>query len=368
MFQKSERPKDFWALKDVSFKVNAGESVGIVGKNGAGKSTLLKILSRVTPPTTGSVVCRGRVVSLLEVGTGFHQELSGRENIFMNGSILGMRRHEIIKKFDEIVAFSGVEQFIDVPIKHYSSGMQLRLAFSVSAFLEPEIMIIDEVLAVGDAEFQKKCIGKMEDVSKSGRTILFVSHNLAAVSVLCQRAVLLESGQVAMLGSSDEVIARYQQALKHSTGQMWERSSALKPALSFMRVGVTLSGTQPDLTLLADIYLQSQHQHAKAFLAIDILNSLGVVVMQAIPTIEPFIEYTPQGTHVQVVISLPPLIPDFYTLTLWTGSHNTDAFDFVPNAVSFEVHQSPTVGRTYPHSLDHGSIVPKSHVAKVTGL
>ncbi len=201
--------EDFYALRDISFAVNHGESIGIIGKNGAGKSTLLKILSRITPPSKGKIICRGRIASLLEVGTGFHPELSGRENIFLNGSILGMKRKEIIGKFDEIVAFSGIEKFLDTPLKHYSSGMQLRLAFSVAAFLEPEILVIDEVLAVGDAEFQKKCIGKMEDVSKSGRTVLFVSHNLGAVKQLCSKAVCLEQGQIKEMGASEQVINNY---------------------------------------------------------------------------------------------------------------------------------------------------------------
>src|SRR5258706_953802 len=186
--------EDFWALKDVSFAVQPGESIGIIGRNGAGKSTLLKILSKITPPTTGRIISRGRIASLLEVGTGFHLELTGRENAFFNGSLLGMKRKEIEGKFGEIVDFSGVEKFLDTPLKHYSSGMQLRLAFAVAAFLEPEILIIDEVLAVGDAEFQKKCLGKMEDVSKNGRTILFVSHNLSALQRLCKTSVILTQG------------------------------------------------------------------------------------------------------------------------------------------------------------------------------
>jgi lipopolysaccharide transport system ATP-binding protein len=198
-FQRNQE-EDFWALKDVSFEVHAGESIGIIGRNGAGKSTLLKILSKITPPTTGRIVSRGRIASLLEVGTGFHPELTGRENIFFNGSLLGMKRKEIERKFDEIVDFSGVEKFLDTPLKHFSSGMQLRLAFAVAAFLEPEILIIDEVLAVGDAEFQKKCLGKMEDVSKSGRTILFVSHNMRAVESLCQRVILLSNGTLSSDG------------------------------------------------------------------------------------------------------------------------------------------------------------------------
>jgi lipopolysaccharide transport system ATP-binding protein len=198
-----------WALSGVSFDVRRGEFVGIIGRNGAGKSTLLKILSRITEPTEGRVTIRGRVSSLLEVGTGFHPELSGRENIYMNGTILGMRNKEIRAKFQEIVEFSGVERFLDTPVKRYSSGMKVRLAFSVAAHLEPEVLIIDEVLAVGDAEFQKKCMGKMQDVAGHGRTVLFVSHNMGAIQALCQRAICLQSGQVVDDGSPPSVISRY---------------------------------------------------------------------------------------------------------------------------------------------------------------
>jgi lipopolysaccharide transport system ATP-binding protein len=201
--------EDFWALKDVSFDVQPGEVVGIIGRNGAGKSTLLKILSRITKPSTGSVELNGRVGSLLEVGTGFHPELTGRENIFLNGSILGMKRAEIQKQFDAIVDFSGIEQFLDTPVKRYSSGMSVRLAFAVAAHLQPEILVIDEVLAVGDAEFQAKCLGKMQDVAKCGRTVLFVSHSMPAVRALCSRGLLLQRGGVEFDGSTDEVAGQY---------------------------------------------------------------------------------------------------------------------------------------------------------------
>ena len=202
-------PREFWALKDISFDVNQGEVVGIIGRNGAGKSTLLKILSEITEPTEGEIRIRGRVASLLEVGTGFHPELSGRENIFMNGAILGMTRAEILAKFDEIVAFAEVEKFIDTPIKRYSSGMQVRLAFAVAAHLEPEILLVDEVLAVGDIAFQKKCLGKMGDVTKEGRTVLFVSHNMGAVSKLCPRTIWLNSGSVVKDEKTAEVVSEY---------------------------------------------------------------------------------------------------------------------------------------------------------------
>jgi lipopolysaccharide transport system ATP-binding protein len=205
--------EEFHALKHITFNVNAGESIGIIGKNGAGKSTLLKILSKITPPSEGKIISRGRIASLLEVGTGFHPELSGRENVFLNGSILGMKGSEIRKKFDEIVDFSGTEKFLDTPLKHYSSGMQLRLAFAVAAFLEPEILIIDEVLAVGDAEFQKKCMGKMEDASKKeGKTILFVSHDLNAITNLTQRSILLKSGQMEASDTSIKIVEQYLQS------------------------------------------------------------------------------------------------------------------------------------------------------------
>jgi len=201
--------EEFWALRDVSFTVMPGEVVGIIGRNGAGKSTLLKVLSRITRPTTGRVEICGRVGSLLEVGTGFHPELTGRENIYLNGSILGMGRNEISRKFDEIVAFAEVERFLDTPVKRYSSGMSVRLAFAVAAHLEPEILIIDEVLAVGDAAFQRKCLGKMGEVAEAGRTVLFVSHDLPNVSRLCTRGVLLDAGQVEYSGEIASVIARY---------------------------------------------------------------------------------------------------------------------------------------------------------------
>jgi lipopolysaccharide transport system ATP-binding protein len=212
----SKGNQTFWALRDVSFKVPPGEAVGIIGRNGAGKSTLLKVLSRITEPTTGYADIRGRVRSLLEVGTGFHQELSGRENIFLNGAILGMKRAEIERKFDEIVAFAEVEKFIDTPVKRYSSGMYLRLAFAVAAHLESEILFVDEVLAVGDAAFQRKCLGKMNEVAQEGRTVLFVSHNMSAVKELCQSGILLDAGQVAFQGTSSQCIAEYLKRLENS--------------------------------------------------------------------------------------------------------------------------------------------------------
>jgi lipopolysaccharide transport system ATP-binding protein len=208
--QTFAKTEEFWALKNVSFDIQQGDRVGIIGRNGAGKSTLLKVLSRITPPTTGRVDINGRMASLLEVGTGFHPELTGRENIYLNGTILGMSRHEIKLKFDEIVAFAEVEQFLDTPVKRYSSGMYVRLAFAVAAHLDPEILIVDEVLSVGDAQFQKKCLGKMEDVSKNeGRTLLFVSHQMTAMQSLCNKGILMERGQVAFSGDMTSTITTY---------------------------------------------------------------------------------------------------------------------------------------------------------------
>lgn len=202
--------EEFWALKDINFEIKKGEVVGIVGKNGAGKSTLLKILSQITPPTTGEIKIHGSVGSLLEVGTGFHPELTGRENIFLNGAILGIKKKDLIKKFDEIVSFAGIEQFLDTPVKYYSSGMYVRLAFSVAAHMDTDILIIDEVLAVGDAEFQKKCLGKMEDITKKqGRTILFVSHNMQAVKDLCKKIIFLEKGEIKAIGETDKILNLY---------------------------------------------------------------------------------------------------------------------------------------------------------------
>ncbi len=207
----------FWALQNIDLDIQPGERVGIIGRNGAGKSTLLKIISRITPPTTGSAIIRGRVGSLLEVGTGFHPELTGRENIYLNGSILGLKKAEINKQLDAIIDFSGVEKFIDTPLKHFSSGMQLRLAFSVAAHLEPEILLIDEVLAVGDMEFQKKCIGKMEEVSnKDGRTIVFVSHNMAAIKKLCTKGIVLQKGEIVFSGEIQEAANFYSQSFQQS--------------------------------------------------------------------------------------------------------------------------------------------------------
>jgi lipopolysaccharide transport system ATP-binding protein len=357
-FEKSEI-EDFWALKNVTFDVQSGDCIGIIGRNGAGKSTLLKILSKITPPTSGRIVSRGRIASLLEVGTGFHPELTGRENIFLNGSLLGMKKKEIASKFDEIVDFSGVEKFLDTPLKHYSSGMQLRLAFAVAAFLEPEILIIDEVLAVGDAEFQKKCLGKMEDVSKSGRTILFVSHNLAAVNNLCKFAILLDKGQIIKRDRVDQVTKSYQQLYNHDVGDVW-KSPLSKDKCYFSRVVAKLRGAQPTHILEISFAIISNEPHAKTFVAFDITNSLGVTIMQAIPRLEPSIEFNSSEQEFMVKVELPPLIPDHYKVSAWVGSHNTETLSWEKEIVGFRITDSPFPNRNFPHSHNNGFMVPNS--------
>ena len=230
--------EDFWALKDINFEIKKGDVIGIIGKNGAGKSTLLKVLSQITRPTTGRIEINGRVASLLEVGTGFHPELTGRENIYLNGTILGMTRKEVSAKFDEIVAFSGIKKFIDTPVKRYSSGMYVRLAFSVAAHLEPEILIIDEVLAVGDAEFQKKCLGKIKDVSNQGRTVIFVRHDLAAVKALCTNGMVLNNGKIQFTGNIKDCINNYSKTIKKDNKNLKLQIMIKNKPLDFLKINL----------------------------------------------------------------------------------------------------------------------------------
>ena len=359
--------EEFWALKDVSFEIKQGDRVGIIGRNGAGKSTLLKILSRITEPTAGKISIRGRVASLLEVGTGFHPELTGRENIYLNGAILGMDRSEIKKKFDEIVAFAEVENFLDTPVKRYSSGMYVRLAFAVAAHLEPEILIVDEVLAVGDAIFQKKCLGKMEDVAeKEGRTVLFVSHNVSAIRKLCSTVILLREGRLTRVGSSSDCLLIYEGENIQHQGMTWARSEDMqKCTLMIVYVKTILKAKQPNLELEFEIKLESTSSHKPAFLAIDIAYNSGIVIMQAIPTLEKSITDKDKLHFLRVIIKLPPLIPGHYLTSVWVGSHNSQTIDWVKEVTLFEVNDSPIIGRTYPHTKDHGYIVPISFSSEI---
>lgn len=354
---------EFWALKDVSFEIKRGDRVGIIGRNGAGKSTLLKILSRITEPTCGRISIKGRVASLLEVGTGFHPELTGRENIYLNGAILGMSKEEIKRKFDEIVAFAEVEKFLDTPVKRYSSGMYVRLAFAVAAHLEPEILVVDEVLAVGDAQFQRKCLGKMKEVGGEGRTVLFVSHNMPAIRTLCSTAIVLNKGQVVCSGDISHCIASYEAQNSQNQGSIWIRSSDKQEgSLVITQINSGLHGEQPNLVLELDIVLESRSKHKPAFLAVDILDSTCTALMQALPKLEGFLEDTNPQHLVKVNIHLPPLIPGQYLATVWVGSHNTETLDEVKEAIMFEVYNSPTEGRSFSHTIDHGYIVPFSNV------
>ena len=361
---RGERDDDVntvWSLRDVSFDVQAGATLGVIGRNGAGKSTLLKILSRITQPTTGRVRIVGRVGSLLEVGTGFHPDLSGRENIYLNGAILGMRRVAIARKFDEIVAFAEVERFLDTQVKHYSSGMYLRLAFAVAAHLEPDILLVDEVLAVGDVEFQRKCIGRMERVAGEGRTVLFVSHNMAAVRTLCATAMVLDAGRVVREGQPSECIAYYVSHGFREDAATWTAPNAgSDAALAVTRIESRLSGQQPYLTLELDVIVESRAPHKPAMIAVDIQDAAGVPLMQALPRLEGFIADTPSRRRVRVTIAVPPLIPGQYFATVWLGPHYSETLDLVERAIRFEIHDSPSPGRSHQHSVDHGYIVPPS--------
>jgi lipopolysaccharide transport system ATP-binding protein len=349
--------RTFWALHDVSFDVPRGSALGLIGPNGAGKSTLLKILSRVTSPTSGQVQLYGRVGSLLEVGTGFHPELTGRENVLLNGAILGMKRSEILAKFDEIVAFAEVEAFIDTPVKHYSSGMYLRLAFSVAAHLEPEILLVDEVLAVGDVAFQKRCLGKMDDVARNGRTVICVSHNLESIRRLCSHAVLLESGRVAAFGPTQSVVQQYlsRDYQRPSPGVRIDVSSVRRTGTGtarFMSVqygadgdgagGKTASNGQ--LTFVLEIHSDQPRQVRS--LAVFLCDQFGTKVLNA-DTLHIHRTVTlQQGRNVlKLGIAAVHLTPGFYRVGLWMADPvqaraTTDAAcDFVESAFEIEVVQ-----------------------------
>ncbi|MEW6404498.1 MAG: ABC transporter ATP-binding protein [Chloroflexota bacterium] len=284
-----------WALKDINIEVERGEAIGIIGRNGAGKSTLLKILSQVTAPTSGVVRAKGRIASLLEVGTGFHKELTGRENIFLNGAVMGMDRAEVRRKFDEIVDFSGVERFIDTPVKRYSSGMYVRLAFAVAAHLEPEILVVDEVLAVGDIEFQKKCLGKMQDVAGEGRTVLFVSHNMPAITSLCQRAVLLNEGRVIAIDDADVVVAQYiQLGIEAASERKWSNENA--PGndvvrLLSIRACDESGGGPPTFDIRRPIAVEIEYEVLKTGIwftpAVLLKNEIGVILFNSAAQITP---------------------------------------------------------------------------------
>ncbi len=335
LFKTTAAKEEFWALKDINFTVNKGEVVGIIGHNGAGKSTLLKILSQITPPTTGEITIRGRVGSLLEVGTGFHPELSGRENIFLNGAILGMKKKEIEAKFAAIVAFAGIEKFLDTPVKRYSSGMYVRLAFSVAAHMEPDILIIDEVLAVGDAEFQKKCLDKMDEITKKdGRTILFVSHNIDAIKKLCKKTILLKAGAIAMAGDTDDVITQYVESIRTGTNDYKVKSTVRD--IVFERISFD------DNTHTFTITLDSEEaiDHVHIGLGINTENGTRISTL-----LSHFFNKTlslHKGKN-EFVCEIPNLIlkPGTYGVDLFIGNEY-EAFFFLKDAYSFILHGDKT--------------------------
>jgi lipopolysaccharide transport system ATP-binding protein len=345
----------FWALKDVSFDVHHGEALGIIGRNGAGKSTLLKILSRITKPTEGRVGIYGRVGALLEVGTGFHHELTGRENIYLSGAVLGMRRAEIRRKFDEIVSFAEVERFIDTPVKRYSSGMYMRLAFAVAAHLEPDILIVDEVLAVGDVEFQKKCFGKMSDVAHQGRTILFVSHNLSALANLCPKAFWLDQGQIKDYGDSSTVIQNYVSNrtlggdldLTNHPGRHGAHALIRRVRLTSDDLPTaTFRSTGPfsfEVECAVDPTIMKQMS-----LGFNIRDYLGTVLFAShLNQYQEEVQATGETILIQVVIDPLPLAPGSYQLSLYlaTGASN---IDIVEDAASFDVVWDQNIGLIYP--------------------
>ena len=345
--------EEFWALKDVSFELRQGDVVGIVGRNGAGKSTLLKILSRITEPTSGRIEINGRIASLLEVGTGFHAELTGRENIFLNGAILGMSRAEIRRKFDEIVAFSEVEKFLDTPVKRYSSGMYVRLAFAVAAHLEPEILIVDEVLAVGDAAFQKKCLGKMQEVSQNqGRTVLFVSHHIASVQLLCNRGLLLAQGQVQKFGSTAEVVESYlNQGVQY--GGTWQRQKpvpdddgihllSLRVFNSAGEVTGSLGCTSP---FEVEVKVRVNKAYPDAQVALRLTNQEGIPVMTTCNTDGHgrFVDLPPGENTFRIRFPAHLLAPTIYTFQLVAHRPGQRLFDIVDNTVAVCIEETGSV-------------------------
>ena len=367
LFGRAEDPETIWALKNVSFEVSPGDVVGIIGRNGAGKSTLLKILSRITEPTTGRAELYGRVASLLEVGTGFHAELTGRENIFLNGSILGMTRREIEAKFDEIVAFSEVEKFIDTPVKRYSSGMYVRLAFAVAAHLEPEILIVDEVLAVGDAAFQKKCLGRMRDVASAGRTVIFVSHNMAAVSSLCTKAMVLWEGAVEYpLGDVSEGVQRYltqvhkitKTKLADRTDRQGSGKVRIKDFASFDRNGNELEYIATGQEIDFRIYYTSQEEYVgNLIVAIGISSNSGAFVsMLSNETVGNTFDRIAREGYFTCKIRKLPLAPGNYTASLIVRCNDTIA-DWIQQAVTIVVEPGDFYGTGRMPPASHGGVL-----------
>ena len=353
-----------YAIKDISFEVNQGEVLGIIGRNGAGKSTLLKILSRVTTPTSGRIKVKGRIASLLEVGTGFHPELTGRENIYLNGAILGMRKAEIRAKFDKIVDFSGCERYIDTPVKRYSSGMYVRLAFAVAAHLETEILIIDEVLAVGDQEFQQKCLGKMQDVSRDGKTVLFVSHNMNAVTMLCKKAVVLQNGGIAFHGGIGQALSHYG-ATSEVSGEIkfdQKNTNSCLRSVAILQNDLLSDG---NLKVLAEIalnfYIHTKTSLAKPRLGASITNSKGDRVFSVASWLGPTaLEAIHGDTIVQIKFTMPPLAPGKYTLDFGFYENHSEVFEEHYSAGAIEICETNYLQTVEPYQSEIGHLFVRS--------
>jgi len=364
--------EDFWAVQDVSFEIQPGEVIGIIGRNGAGKSTLLKILSRIVEPTRGQVTLRGRVASLLEVGTGFHPELTGRENIYLNGSILGMKKREIDAQFDEIVAFAEIERFLDTPVKRYSSGMYVRLAFAVAAHLQPEILIVDEVLAVGDADFQKKCLGKMREVSSgSGRTVIFVSHNMGAVATLCGRALLLERGRVVAEGPSSDVVEKYLTPADSTTNGVFDLSNTPSRAGNFPPIvcaarildkrSAPIVSATPFQPIRIELDLRHKSPMRTPMIDIGFNNMRGERVFAVSSNLSPT-PIPPVRGHstVSVAFNMPPLYPGRYDFDIGLMPISGRYIDHIAPAGFIEVLHDNYLKTAYPYFVEMGNILVPS--------
>lgn len=357
-----------WALKDINFDIQQGDAVGIIGRNGAGKSTLLKILSKTTTPNTGSIKIKGRIASLLEVGTGFHPEMTGRENIFLNGAILGMRKKEIARKFDEIVDFAGVERYVDTPVKRYSSGMYVRLAFAVAAHLESEILIVDEVLAVGDAEFQKKCLGKMGEVSKGeGRTVLFVSHNMGSVQALCQNSILLENGIIKLYNKTEQVISEYIKLEINDLKSNYIADTQVKSKQKAFIKQISVLNKEHDQTTMFDVFdeiileieytlnvpLESIH------LCINLKKDYNIIWRSFDTDLQPkMLRKRNAGKFRYRVRLTNPLKAGKYSIDFFIGIVNSVAIDTVEDAISFEVTENSFDPSFKSYSQNRSGIIP----------
>ncbi len=353
MLRSNEKLEDIWALRDVSFTVAAGEVLGVIGQNGAGKSTLLKILSRITEPTTGRAELYGRAGSLLEVGTGFHPELTGRENIFLNGAILGMTRPEIQRKFDEIVAFAELERFLDTPVKRYSSGMYMRLAFSVAAHLDPEILVVDEVLAVGDAAFQKKCLGRMRDISSEGRTVLFVSHNMAAIRSLCSRGILLAKGEKMFEGSAGDCVDRYLADVTQNATNEVDLTSVRRPKVADVTLKINkVRLASPDGRPLVrsgdpidiEMFFSVAEPLDEVVLGVNVSSGDNVSILECrnSHSYGAIDELLPGEYSIQCRIAQNILSPGLYVLNVGARCASKP-LDYVPQAMTFEIYSDETV-------------------------